>query len=184
MKKILIYLGDYQEKKSKLKKVLDSTQIPYHFLCDNDLNCTIKDLLENNHHLSQSTNDHCSIDLMFLDNISDEEIALLNDKLKKIDISMPRKAMRTEHNEKWLLKDLLNEIEKEHNYFIVLQKINEILQKSSSLIIENYTAESWNNYERAFFQAYHVLQNQSDYDTALFSLKQLLNAKYNLTLRK
>ncbi len=184
MKKILIYLGDHQEKQEKLKEVLDTTQIPYQFLYDNDLNCSIKDLLENSHHATQSTKEHCTIDLMFLDNISDEEIALLNDKFKKIGISMPRKAMRTEHNEKWLLKDLLNEIEKEHNYFINLQKIKEILQESSSLIIENYTTESWSNYEKTFFQAYHVLQNRPDYETVLSTLKQLLDAKCNLTLRK
>ncbi len=180
MKKILIYLGDFQDKKTKLKSLLDSINIPYRFLNNEDLNCTIQYLLDENTSPNIHTTDHYSIDLMFFDEISDEEILMLNKKMQECGIAMPRKAMRTKHNETWLLKDLLAEIEKEHNYFLILENIQRILQESANLIIEDYTKDSWKIYENAFYHAYHVLQNRSNYEIAKQALEQLLYAKDHL----
>ena len=126
---------------------------------------------------------HMHIDLMFLDGFSDEEIQELNARMKAQGVSMPRKAMRTKHNETWRLIDLLEEIEKEHAYFQTLEEIQKLLMASSELQMDIYTPDSWKAYESAFIQAYEVLQNQSEPDVAKAALTTLTQAKAALQKR-
>ena len=126
---------------------------------------------------------HKHIDLMILDGFSDEEIQELNARMKAQGVSMPRKAMRTKHNETWRLIDLLEEIEKEHAYFQTLEEIQKLLMASSELQMDIYTPDSWKAYESAFIQAYEVLQNQSEPDVAKAALTTLTQAKAALQKR-
>lgn len=182
MKKILIYLGDYQDKRTILEPLLTEMQIAYRFLQEEDLQQQLGYLLELEGYEKQPVSKMraIGIDLMFLDEISDEEIMQLNERMKAKGISMPRKAMRTKHNESWLLKDLLTEIEAEHAYFQTLEDIQKLLQASSTLCIEEYTQESWKVYETAFYQAYEVLQKQSKPEIAKAALTALQKAKQML----
>lgn len=183
MKRIVIYLGDEQTKKSPLELVLNTMELPYEFLNDEDLNETIGYLMKLNGYLSTnstSTPLHFSNDLMILQDITDQEILEMNTKLKELNVSMERKAMITEHNKQWLLKDLLTEIEEEHTYFRTRDNILEVLQASSKLIISAYEETSWKAYEQAFYQAYETLQKQATLDELQSAYKTLSNAKINL----
>ena len=172
MKKILLYFGDYQEKKPILETILSDMQIAYRILTDTDLQQPIGYLLGIQDKAQQEVTQtmHMHIDLMFLDGFSDEEIQELNARMKAQGVSMPRKAMRTKHNETWRLIDLLEEIQK-------------LLMASSELQMDIYTPDSWKAYESAFIQAYEVLQNQSEPDVAKAALTTLTQAKAALQKR-
>lgn len=185
MKKILLYFGDYQEKKPILETILSDMQIAYRILTDTDLQQPIGYLLGIQDKAQQEVTQtmHMHIDLMFLDGFSDEEIQELNARMKAQGVSMPREAMRTKHNETWRLIDLLEEIEKEHAYFQTLEEIQKLLMASSELQMDIYTPDSWKAYESAFIQAYEVLQNQSEPDVAKAALTTLTQAKAALQKR-
>ena len=184
MKQILFYLGDQQEKKEGLIRALTPIHIPFTFLEDDALSQTIASLLNHEPGHAADTPLHFAMDLMFFDEVSDDEIKDLNARMKEEGITMPRKAMKTIHNEGWLLKDLLKEIQEEHEYFVILEQIHSLLQASAQLPIKAFTEESWAIYEQAFYQAYDVLQKQTDKDTAKKALSNLLLAKDGLTLKK
>ena len=185
MKQILIYLGDNQYKKEPLDTILNDINIAHRFLTDEDLNETLGYLL-NLPGFTQNTNPkplHCHIDFMYLDEISDEMIMMLNELMSAKGITMKRKGMRTATNEKWKLIDLLSEIEAEHAYFQKLEYLYKLLQDSAELVIDSYTKESWQAYEKAFYQGYQLLQQKQaqlpDIETAITNL---LFAKEQLTL--
>lgn len=182
MKQILIYLGDQQEKQAGLQLALEPFSIPVTFLNDQALLQTIKSLL-NHEPATADTDEHFAIDFMFFDEVSDDEIKAINKAMEQQGIRMPRKAVRTIHNEAWLLKDLLKEIQEEHEYFQILETIHQQLQASASLVIEEYTPASWQVYEQAFFEAYALLQKQATKEEASHALSNLLSAKEHLIKR-
>ena len=184
MKQILIYLGQQPNKQQGLIRALDPLHIRFTFLDDQALTYPLHALLEHEPLLINDRSNHFNIDFMYFDDVSDEEIKLVNACMSKEGITMPIKAVRTIHNETWLLKDLLAEIQEEHEYFQILEAIHKQLQASASLIIDAYTTQSWNAYEQAFIQAYETTQKQSSKEQAMHALSNLLSAKENLVLKQ
>ncbi|MEG2506283.1 MAG: DUF3783 domain-containing protein [Longicatena sp.] len=181
-KKIAIYLGSAQHKKKAIEIVLNDLKIPYLFLSDDDLQQTTGYIMQLPHFSKTITNEHVSFssDLMILQNIEDQEIQAINNLLKALDCSMTRKAMLTEHNKKWFIKDLLCEIEKEHHYFMVVAKIRELLNEGQTLRIDNYTATSYEFYKNAFYHAYECISKDSSYEDVQLAYDQLIVAKNKL----
>lgn len=182
MKMILLYLGDEQSKKAVLSNVLSTMQLPHVFLDDTALTQSIGYLMSMDGFIRQESNEvvHRSSDLMIFDEVSDEEILAMNEALKAQDTIMKHKAMLTKHNQNWLLKDLLKEVEEEHHYFEILDEIHQLLTQSSELIIEEYTPVSWKQYEAAFYEAYDILQKQASLLEATTALKHLQETKRHL----
>ena len=185
MRQILIYLGDNLQKQAILDDILNDVNVAHTFLNDDDLNDTLGYLLklENFAKNDKRTTLHCSIDFMYLDDISDEMIFTLNELMKAKGISMPRKGMRTPTNIHWKLIDLLSEIEAEHTYFEKMEQLYKLLQDSSELIIERYTSESWKNYEQAFYDGYQWMQKQGELKDIELAIEKLKQAKLDLILK-
>ena len=185
MKQILIYLGSQPEKQQSLLRALDPLHIRFTFLDDRALTHTLLSLLEHQPFDGQEKlSQPIPIDFMYFDEVSDDEIKMINVAMREQGITMPMKAVRTVHNEAWLLKDLLAEIQDEHEYFQILESIHKQLQASASYIIEDYTQDSWSIYEEAFIHAYETLQKQSSKEEAKHALSNLLTAKEGLVFKR
>lgn len=185
MKKILIYLGDEQYKKEYVSNVLTNLQISHTFLSDEDLHQTVGYLfqLPNFEVMPATSKLHFANDLMLFEEVSDEEIQMINQQLQEVNIVMKRKAMLTVHNASWLLKDLIKEIEEEHAYFQKREELYALLAASSSLIIEQYTPESWKQYEQAFYVAYEAYAKQVEPAVLYEAYEHFVHAK-NLLVKK
>lgn len=183
MKQILIYLGDQQHKKEILTNILTQLNIQHTFLNDDALCETVGYLFQLPSY-EKSTNDsssfHFTNDLMLFEEVSDDEIKQMNEAFQKANIQMQKKAMLTNHNASWLLKDLIQEIEEEHAYFKKREELYELLAASSSLIIEHYTPESWKQYEQAFYIAYEVYAKQVEPSVLYDAYDHLKYAKEHL----
>lgn len=182
-KNILLYFGDFEEKRTVVERVLNDMDIPYRILLDEDINETTGYLMDLAGFVKQpdATSTHNESDLMILNHISDEEIALMNQHMNALGVAMSRKAMLTEHNQHWKVCDLLKEINREHQYFQYVEKIQALLSSSQSLVIEEYTKASWKRYEKAFYEAYECITNQSSLEQATSAYHSLEEAKAGLT---
>lgn len=181
-KQILVYFGDEPQKKEPVTSVLDAMQLSYIVVEDNQLHELVGYLMEVDDFLAKPPLEsmHYASDLMVLHDISDEQIAEFNTRLKELNTEMKRKAMLTLHNQNWILKDLLAEIDREHMYFQYVDAIRSLLMKSSDLIIDEYDDTSWKRYEQAFYRAYESLQKENDITTLQDVLKNLFDAKAQL----
>lgn len=181
-KKILLYFGDYENKKETVVRVLQDMRIPFQILQDEDLVQYVGYLmdLEDFHKNNENYTQHYASDLMILQNIEDDEILKMNQYFIAQQCSMKRKAMLTTHNQHWKVCDLLLEIEKEHLYFSYVDKIQTILTQSSTLVIEDYTKASWLMYEQAFMEAYEAITKESSLELVSSCYQCLLQAKKDL----
>ena len=182
MKKILIYFGDQSQKTDAVKQALNEINADYHILSDKDITQKVGTLLnlDGYHKIEDTQEVHHSIDLMFFEEATDEEILQLNEALKKYNVEMKRKAMLTIHNKDWIFHDLLNEIEQEHKYFQYREAIRTILVDSQNLVIEHYTPTSWKQYEQAFYHAYECFTKQCELPEIEQAYNQLVKAKNEL----
>lgn len=179
---VLIYLGDEHRKENIIASVLQDLNLTYRFLRDDDLHELVGYLMGMDAYKKTTAQGelHVASDLMIFHQVSDEQIKEMNDRLSKHNVFMKRKAMLTQHNANWLLKDLMEEIEKEHHYFQIMEEIHSILKASSELEIAAYTPQSWNMYEKAFYEAYECTQKQHTVDVLEACLQALKQAKLNL----
>lgn len=183
MKQILIYLGDQQHKKDILENILTQLNIQHTFLNDDALSETVGYLFQlSSYEKSMNTTSsiHFTNDLMLFEEVSDDEIKQMNEAFQKANIQMQKKAMLTTHNASWLLKDLIQEIEEEHAYFKKREELYEMLVASNSLIIDQYTSESWKLYEQAFYIAYEVYTKQVEPSVLFDAYEHLKYAKEHL----
>lgn len=182
---VLIYLGDELQKEEVLKTVLNEMNLTYRFLQDEDLQELVGYLigLDTYEKKAIQGNVHFASDLMIFHQVCDEQIQELNERLSKYNVTMKRKAMLTQHNANWLLKDLMTEIEEEHHYFQIMEEIHSILKASSELEIASFTPMSWSIYEKAFYDAYECIQKQNTIDVLEARLQTLKSAKQNLKKR-
>lgn len=184
-KKIIVYLGAQIQKQNFIERIMEDLAIPCKFLTDEDLSQTTGYLMDLDGFTKQPTEEIASFveDLMILQDISDEEISNINQLLKAFQIEMKRKAVLTEHNKYWRVKDLLQEICKEHQYFQDVEAIRELLSKSSELIIDAYTKQSWQNYEQAFYVAYECISKDATPEEVASAYHQLVAAKEALQIQ-
>lgn len=182
---ILIYLGDSTNKQPLLEDILTTLHLRYFIVHDDLLHQTVGYLFNLYEEVPIQARTQVSFDMDFMvfNNVSDKKIIDINENMKKKGIEMKCKAMLTKHNINWALKDLLNEIEQEHKYFMLLEEINAILTSSSELIIEQYTPTSWKSYEKAFYQSYDCLQKQEPFEIVEKRLATLKQARKQLILK-
>lgn len=184
---VIIYLGDYVEKETKLTAILTKLKLRYRFVETSMLYHQVGflfGLCEEKESDHVDTPSSFPIDLMIFNKVDDETINSINGLLKEQQIEMKRKAMLTEHNVHWTLHSLLAEINEEHQYFEALESIQAILMSSKELVIEHYTKTSWKVYESAFYDAYEVLQNPSSPKLVHQCLEKLQKAKQQLTIEE
>lgn len=184
-KKILIYLGDHNEKKDMVERVLTDLHFPYQFLSDEDLAYTCGYLMELEGFDAKKKEGqfHFAQDLMLLKDVEDDEINAITALLKTFHTEMKRKAMLTKHNRHWFVCDLMQEIVREHQYFQNVEKIQQLLMESQNYIIEEYSVDSWKQYEQAFYDAYACISKESTIEDVENAYQKLIYAKHHLEKR-
>lgn len=122
---ILAYIGKDIDR-TLLIKTFNCLQLDFIELNDKDLDKRIGALLKK----EDFTMAPCSRNtfLMF-SKISDEQIDSLRNEMKKNRIYVPRIAMETEHNIHWTLKELLDAIDEEVEYFRLRDAVIDKLKK-------------------------------------------------------
>lgn len=181
MKKVVLYFGASKEKQASVCAILNDLQLEPVIATDDDLGQTVGALMKlPGYEITKETGNPVSMDLMIFEDATDETIQEFNKFSKLLHCEMKQKAMLTDHNRTWKLCDLLKEIEKEHAYFEYVEKIHSLLTQSQTLIIEEYTKESWKQYEVAFYQAYDSLQKELSLEEIKAVYEQFMTAKENL----
>lgn len=184
-KHILVYLGDHTYKEGAVTRVLEDLKLPYTILKDSDLSQKIGYLfcLDGFDKEEKNEDFHIAYDLLLFQGLKDQDILAINALLDALDCKIQRKAMLTEHNKNWTFYELCLEIDKEHQYFALMEQIKQILMSSKELIKEDYTASSWEVYEKAFYHAYDCLKKESDFNTLQLAHQALTEAQQGLTKR-
>lgn len=113
--KALVYLGALQDRKKEIIEVFDKYDLEAIFIDDTCLNETINTLFINGNSEDIWKQYHFNF-IMFYE--QDQEL-LKNfyEETKQMGYVFTHKAVLTEHNQFWTLKELLNEIMQEHEFF-------------------------------------------------------------------
>lgn len=93
-------------------------------------------------------------------------------------IRIDHKAVVTEYNKEWQFKELIGEIESEHEIFQAILELDKTIKKAEELKEEDYPAEDWQIFSEVLKKANDVLQQGDpeptleDYQNATNGLKQ------------
>ena len=106
---ILVYLN---EEDKKLIDVLEGNRFTYALIGDQQKDKTMKELLENPEASKASGQT-----FLFISGLEEKAQTWLADALKENEIFIPRVAIETPYNIDWTLGHLLDEVEREYQYF-------------------------------------------------------------------
>lgn len=157
---ILIYYGDEGFKQIKISKILNELKLSYKVIDDSMLHQTLGYLMGLEHFEENMVNEtnHFEFDLMVFPALEDETILELSKRLKAEDAYVERRAMITDSNRHWQLKELLVEINKEHHYFEKRSLLQQLIMECATIDQSKVTA----SFQKAFLDAYDSLTNQNN----------------------
>ncbi len=94
--------------------------------------------------------------------------------LQEHELNIDRKAMLTEHNQKWKANDLFVELNEEHHYFLKRNRLNMLLQLAMKVKPESVPEEIRPAFQQAVVEAYDVLKKQSSTEEIESAIAKLL----------
>lgn len=158
MKQILLYISNNDKNLECLYNFLENQDIVFTIVTDEDLNVSIQKLLttKNNSYVTSTAFPFTFI--LFSDYSKDEVLTFLNDS-KNSNYSFSHKAMFTENNKDWLLKNLLQEIDEEHSFFTAWDKLHSLLKEANDLNDKDYDETSYEHYKKCFLSAFVFYKN-------------------------
>lgn len=155
----LIYLGESCHFQFELENLLNTYDFDYTWVNDDNMNQSISELFQ----ISTSKIKQCQLFpfnfILFL-NIDHDKITAFYQECAKNGFPFTHKAVVTEHNKSWLLKDLLSEIAEEHDFFRMYQQLQSLLKEANTISIDAYTEESFVPYRNAFIKAYMYIKGE------------------------
>lgn len=149
----LIYLGENDQDKKNIISLLNDFSFHYTFLNDEDLSKRISSLFHKQTE-TNGRNDAFSFNFIFFKNINHEQILAFYRQCEENGYPFSHKAVMTSHNQNWILKDLLTEIEEEHTFFQQWSILNSLLKEANDCDPLLYTEASFEPYKIAFINAY------------------------------
>lgn len=178
MKQILLYISNKDINIESLYKFLEKEDVSYSILTDEDLKITVQSLLtnKNKHYVTSSAYPFTFI--LFSDYSKDEVLTFLSSS-KKNGYSFSHKAMLTENNKNWLLKNLLQEINEENIFFTEWEKLQSLLKEANSLNAKEFDDTSYEHYKDCFLTAYVFYKNPKK-EMIHEVVSSLQNARNNL----
>lgn len=114
MNKVLIYLGTSNENKQIIEDIFNQIGVKISFIGDNDLDNTLKELLETSREEYKIGNRN---PFMYIDGNDKNEIKNLESILRNNNVNIERQALKTKTNIGWTLRELMDEIDEEFEYF-------------------------------------------------------------------
>lgn len=120
MNKILIYIGNQNIDLNKLQEVIQQFTNEFSYIDDTDMDVKMIELLEKeNKKAIQGKEDA----FLYIESRDVEELQNLDKELDEQNIQIERKAIKTENNVDWTLRELLNEVREEFEYFQLKDKL-------------------------------------------------------------
>ncbi|MEG0092973.1 MAG: DUF3783 domain-containing protein [Erysipelotrichaceae bacterium] len=99
--------------------------------------------------------------ILIMDQLEDEQINLLLSKLREAQVPfVGPKAIVTQHNQTWSIDALYFELMKEHEFFAYYDLIQDCLKRANNEKKEDYESNSWNEYQKAFLNAYMLIKSE------------------------
>lgn len=142
-------------------EIIDDFKYEYSYLSNNDLNIELKDLV-----LENKEEDEISFKypFIYMFDYSEEEMNDISSYFKQKEI-IPIYCASTKTNLLWTLKELFDELIKEHLTFQAVNSLQSLIKKAISLPIN----ENKKEIENTLMEAFIVLQNKD-----LFQMNQMI----------
>lgn len=97
--------------------------------------------------------------LIYMSDMSEQQMQSLSDKMKQAGIAACIQVGQTEHNLKWVLKDLLDEIMEEHQTFMRRDELMSLIKLGIQTHLEDTAKKIY--LEQMLMQAYMLLQSNT-----------------------
>lgn len=149
----LIYLGENAVYKQDIIHLLEEFDFLYTFLDDEDLNKQVSSLFHQENRAS-TNNQIFSFNFILFKDIDHSKILKFYKACKERGFPFSHKAVMTEHNQNWIMSELLEEIEEEHEFFALWENLNTLLKEANDSDPSQYTEASYDIYKKAFINAY------------------------------
>ena len=124
---ILVYFKESSKQKDVVETILKDLNEEFKEVGDNHLDLVIANVFSSD---EKPVSNKLYEDFLFLDTMQQDKIQILAKKLKEKGIQLGRVAVRTENNISWKLKDLMDEVEEEFQYFLLRDKLFDIISLS------------------------------------------------------
>lgn len=121
---ILVYFKDGSQQKEIVEHVLKDLNEEFKEVGDNHLDLVISKVFSSD---EEPVENKLYEDFLFLDTMQQDKIQLFAKLLQEKGIRLGRVAVRTENNISWKLKDLMDEVEEEFQYFLLRDQLFEIV---------------------------------------------------------
>ncbi|NCC55348.1 MAG: DUF3783 domain-containing protein, partial [Erysipelotrichia bacterium] len=163
----LIYLGETQQYKQEIIALLKAFDFTYTFLDDGDLEKDVLSLFDKKD-CETTINTRFPFNFIFFKNIDHDKIIEFYKQCANNGYPFSHKAIMTQHNQNWIMEDLLNEISEEHEFFKQWSLLNTLLQEANDCDETLYTEESYEAYKMAFIKAF-MFKQQPKTDKAIIT---------------
>lgn len=151
MKKILVYIGRTKIKKENLESVFNKLKLKYAYLSDEHLKMKMSELVSlDNMDYTPGTKEG----FMYVDTNDVKEIQDFDSLLKEAQADIERKAIITDNNIGWTLEELIDEVDREYNYFKLKDRLYYLVSNPDREKINNDE-----NYLKLMSMAYSLLEN-------------------------
>lgn len=121
---ILVYFKEGSQQKEIVEHVLKDLNEEFKEVGDNHLDLVISKVFSSD---EEPVENKLYEDFLFLDTMQQDKIQLFAKLLQEKGIRLGRVAVRTENNISWKLKDLMDEVEEEFQYFLLRDQLFEIV---------------------------------------------------------
>ena len=121
---ILVYFKEGSQQKEIVEHVLKDLNEEFKEVGDNQLDLVISKVFSSD---EEPVENKLYEDFLFLDTMQQDKIQLFAKLLQEKGIRLGRVAVRTENNISWKLKDLMDEVEEEFQYFLLRDKLFEFV---------------------------------------------------------
>lgn len=150
---ILVYFKEGSKQKETVESILKEMQEEFKEVGDNHLDLLLSEVFSSEE--PPKSNQEFE-DFLFLDTMQPQDIQNFSMRLKEKKIRMGRVAVRTENNISWKLRDLMEEVEQEFQYFLLRDQLYELVMHPDKERLEKDPA-----YMRLMSSVYALIEDSN-----------------------
>ncbi len=176
-KVLLFNLGEDTVKGSKIRNILKEMGIEAVTVEKSEINRTVGYLAGfkgYNGDAEDYTGEGYTSEFMLMSSLSETQLDNFLAKMREADAVIDHKAMVTETNKEWSFKQLIGEIEEEHETMQAWNALGNVIKEAEKLKETDYKAEDWAKFKEVLDQAkklYGYEASAKDYNHAAAALK-------------
>lgn len=177
-KVLLFNLGEDTVKGSKIRNILKEMGIEAVTVEKSEINQTVGYLAGfkgYNGDAEDFTGEGYTSEFMLMSSLSETQLDNFLAKMRETDAVIDHKAMVTETNKEWSFKQLIGEIEEEHETMQAWNALGNVIKEAEKLKETDYKAEDWAKFKEVLGQAkelYSYEASAKDYNDAAAALKE------------